>query len=134
MGLLNNSSVLVATARQKRFLALLSLARGISEDKQVDSHRLWGRHKRNTQMNGEEGIRDQLLFYCDDDMSEELGNLFGNQLDTKTEEQLLSEMRRLAVIDQNNFLNIVRHRSMVHSRDEPIRSHLARPKGISAVC
>ena len=85
-------------------------------------------------MNGEEGIRGQLLFYCDDELSEELGNLFGNQLDTKTEEHLLSEMRRLAVIAQNNFLNIVRHRSMVHNRDELIRSHLARPKGISAVC
>ena len=48
-------------------------------------------------------IRDQLLPCCDDKMSEELGNLFGNQLDTKTEEQLLREMCRLAVIAQNNF-------------------------------
>ena len=38
-------------------------------------------------MNGEEVICDQLLSCCDDELSEKLGNLFGNQLDTKTEEQ-----------------------------------------------
>ena len=32
-----------------------------------------------------------------------LGNLFGEHLDTKTEEQLLSEMCRLALVAQNKL-------------------------------
>ena len=44
-------------------------------------------------------------------------------------------MRRLAVVAQNNLVNIVRLRSLVQEdRDETIRSYLARLKGISAVC
>ena len=45
-------------------------------------------------------IRDQLLSSCD----EEVANLFEIQLDNKTEEQLLIEMRRLAVINQNRTI------------------------------
>ena len=43
-------------------------------------------------------------------------------------------MRRLAVVAQNNLVNIVRLRlrSLVQDRDEPIRSYLARLKGVSA--
>ena len=85
-------------------------------------------------MDNEEMIRDQLLSCCTDELSEELGNLYGEQLDTKTEEQLLGDMRRLAVVAQNNLVNIVRLRSQVQDRDEPIRSYLARLKGIAAVC
>ena len=43
-------------------------------------------------------------------------------------------MRRLAVVAQNNLVNIVRLRSLAQDRDEPIRSYLARLKGIAAVC
>ena len=76
-----------------------------------------------------------MLSCCSDELSEELGNLFGEQLVNKTEEELLGEMRRLAVVAQNNFVNIVRLRSLVQEdRDETIRSYLARLKGISAVC
>ena len=65
---------------------------------------------------------------------EELNNLHGDQLDAKTEEQVLAEMRTLAIVAQNHLVNIVRVRSLVQDRDEPIRSYLARLKGVAAVC
>ena len=111
-----------------------TLNRNISEDKYLHFHRLWLRYKRSTQMTSEVVIRDQLLSCCSDELSEELGNLFGEQLDNKSEEEILAEMRRLAVVAQNNLVNIVRLRSLIQDRDEPIRSYLARLKGISAVC
>ena len=65
---------------------------------------------------------------------EELNNLHGDQLDNKTEEELLAEMKTLAIVAQNHLVNIVRVRSLVQDRDEPIRSYLARLKGVAAVC
>ena len=41
-------------------------------------------------------IRDHLLSYCSSGLFEELGNLSGEQLDNKIEQELLAEMRRLA--------------------------------------
>ena len=43
-------------------------------------------------------------------------------------------MRKLAVMAQNNLVNIVRLRSLLQDRDEPIRSYFERLKGIAAVC
>ena len=42
-------------------------------------------------------------------------NLHGDQLDEKTEEQLMEEMFKLAVVAQNN---------LVQDRDESVRSYL----------
>ena len=42
-------------------------------------------------------------------------NLHGDQLDKKTEEQLMEEMFKLAVVAQNN---------LVQDRDESVRSYL----------
>ena len=66
---------------------------------------------------------------------EKLGNLYGEQLDTKIEQQLLSDMLRLwpALVAQNNLVNIVRLRSQTQDRDEPIRSYLARLKNGAAL-
>ena len=41
-------------------------------------------------------------------------------MDAKTEKQLLGEMRTLAIVAQNHLVNIVRVRSLVQDRDEPI--------------
>ena len=66
-----------------------TLNRNISEDKYIHFHRLWQRYKRSLRMTSEMMIRDQLLSCCSDELSEELGNLFGEQLVNKTEEELL---------------------------------------------
>ena len=110
------------------------LKKGQSEDKFLHFIRQWARYKRASNLGSDQQIRDQLLACCDEDLMEELNNLHGDQLDTKTEEELLTEMKTLAIVAQNHLVNIVRVRSLVQDRDEPIRSYLARLKGVAAVC
>ena len=52
-------------------------------------------------------IRDQLLACCSEELLQDLENMFGAQLDQKSEVQLMADMRRLAVVAQNNLVNIV---------------------------
>ena len=47
------------------------------------------------------------------ELSEELSNLFGEQLDNKIEEELIAEMCRLAVVAQSNLVIIVRLRCRI---------------------
>ena len=65
---------------------------------------------------------------------QDLENMFGAQLDQKSELELMADMRRLAVVAQNNLVNIVRLRSLEQDRDESGRSFLARLRGLGAVC
>ena len=111
-----------------------ALKKGQSEDKFLHFSRQWARYKRASNLVNDQQIRDQLLACCDEELMEELNNLHGDQLDTKTEEQLMAEMKTLAIVAQNHLVNIVRLRSLVQDRDEPIRSYLARLKGVAAVC
>ena len=46
----------------------------------------------------------------------------------------MAEMRTLAIVAQNHLVNIMRLRSMVLDRDEPVGSYLVRLKGVAAVC
>ena len=55
---------------------------------------------------------------CQDELAEDIGNLFGEQLDMKEETELLEEMRRLAVDEMSvkiiikppdQYLQIMRH-------------------------
>ena len=62
-------------------------------------------------------IRDQLLACCSEELMEELNKLHVDQLDAKTEEELLGEMRTSAIVAQNHLVNIVRVRSLVQDRD-----------------
>ena len=110
------------------------LKKGISEDKFLHYQRQWVRYKRATGLADEETIRDQLLSSCSDELAEDMENLYGEQLDTKTESELLSKMHQLAVVSQNHLVNVVRLRSMVQDNDESIRSYLARLKGAANVC
>ena len=112
------------------------LSKGISEDKYVHFDRQWARYKR-SQLSGireETMIRDQLLACCSEELLQDLENMFGAQLDQKSEVQLMADMRRLAMVAQNNLVNIVRLRSLEQDRDESGRSFLARLKGLGAVC
>ena len=52
-------------------------------------------------------IRDQLLACCSEEFMQDLENMFGAQLDQKTEVELMADMRRLAVVAQNNLVNVV---------------------------
>lgn len=102
-----------------------SLQKGLSEK------RRWVRYKRSTVLVDVVMIRDQLLACCSDELSEDLGNLYGEQLDTKDEVTFLEEMHMLAVVALNHLVNIVR--SLIQERDESVRSYLARLKGAAMV-
>ena len=69
------------------------LKKGISEDKYLHYHRQWVRYKRATGLVDEDAIRDQLLSSCSEELAEDMENLYGEQLDTKTESELLSKMQ-----------------------------------------
>ena len=110
------------------------LKKGISEDKFLHYQRQWVRYKRATGLVDGETIRDQLLSSCSEELAEDMENLYGEQLDRKTESELLSKMHQLAVVAQNHLVNVVRLRSMVQDNDESIRSYYARLKGAANVC
>ena len=97
------------------------LKKGQSEDKFLHFTRQWMRYKRASKLVDDQQIRDQLLACCSEELMEELNNLHGDQLDAKTEEQLLAEMRTLAIVAQNHLVNIVRVRSLVQDRDRILR-------------
>ena len=65
------------------------LKKGQSEDKFLHFTRQWVRYKRASKLVDDQQIRDQLLACCSEELMEELNNLHGDQLDAKTEEQLL---------------------------------------------
>ena len=111
-----------------------SLQKGISEDRFLTFQRMWARCKTSTGMKEMSMLRAQLLDCCSIEFGEDLDNLHGSQLDQMEETELMAEMRKLAVVAQNNLVNIVRLRSMMQDRDETIRSFLARLKGAAAVC
>ena len=110
------------------------LKKGISEDKFLHYQRQWVRYKRATGLADEETIRDQLLSSCSEELAEDMENLYGEQLDTKTESELLAKMHQLAVVAQNHLVNVVRLRSLMQDSDESVRSYLARLKGAANVC
>ena len=110
------------------------LKKGISEDKYLHFEKQWQRYKRSSGMNDLVIVRDQLISCCEEELSEDLENLYGSELDNKTEVQLLTMMRELAVVAQNHLVNIMRLRALVQDSDESVRSYLARLKGASGVC
>ena len=87
-----------------------SLQKGISEDKYLTFQRQWARYKKSTGMQDEAMIRAQLLACCSEELGDELDNFHGAQLDQKNEAGLMAEMRKLAVVTQNNLVNIMRLR------------------------
>ena len=65
-----------------------TLGKGLSQDF-VHFERLWVRYKMSDGLVDAQQMRDQLLACCNDELAEDMGNLFGDQLDMKGEEQLL---------------------------------------------
>ena len=74
------------------------LKKGISEDKFLHYQRQWVRYKRATGLADEQTIRDQLLSSCSEELAEDMENLYGEQLDTKTESELLAKMHQIKAV------------------------------------
>ena len=67
-------------------------------------------------MNDESMVRAQLLACCSEELGDKLDNFHGAQLDQNYEAELMSEMQKLAVVTQNNLVNIMKLRSIVQAR------------------
>ena len=96
------------------------LKNGVGEDKFNLFRSSWDRYMRRTDITDVITVKDQLIGACSPELYEDLQNLYGSALDAKTETELLKEMRDLAVIAENNMVNVVRLRSIPQDRDEPI--------------
>ena len=79
-------------------------------------------------------IRDQLTICCSDELYRDLHRSLGSSLQTKTEEELIKEMKKLAVPHHSNLVNIVNLRSITQERDERVRSYVARIRGRASIC
>ena len=79
-------------------------------------------------------VNDQLLACCDEDLRRDLYRTMGAGHTDITEDQLLEEIRKLAVPHQNQLVNVVNLMGMVQDTDEGIRNFSARVQGQAKVC
>ena len=68
---------------------------------------------------------------CSEELVRDLFRSLGSSMDTKTEQELVNEMKRLAVPHQSNLVNL---RSLSEDRDKRIRSYVSRIRGLASIC
>merc|ERR1712106_108513 len=94
----------------------------------------WRNYKRVNRLTEIQDIRDQLVNCCETDLYRDLHYTHGASLQEKTEDELIEEMRGLAVPHHSNLVNIVALRSAKQEHGERIRTYVARLRGLAAVC
>ena len=52
-------------------------------------------------------VRDQLRSACHEDLNRCLYNCLGTKMESLTEQQMLDQIEKLAVLAQNNLVNVV---------------------------
>ena len=94
------------------------------------------RWKEYTQATGVTGtdLVIQLLECCDDNLRKDLTRSAGGTLTGKTEAEVISAIKLLAVREENAMVARVALHDMRQDRDEPVRSFCARVKGQASVC
>ena len=75
-----------------------------------------------------------LLECCDEDLRKDLTRSAGCSLTSKSEDEVLTAMRKLAVREENIMVARVSLQNMKQDNDEPIRSFCARLKGQANIC
>ena len=93
----------------------------------------WKEYVEATQVTGKDRIL-QLLECCDEQLRKDLSRSTTGSLTSKTEEEVLTFMRTLAVREENIMVARATLNSMKQDRDEAIRSFGARLRGQAAVC
>ena len=76
----------------------------------------------------------QLLECCDETLRKDLTRSAGGSLTSKSEAEVLSAIRTLAVREENTMVARVAHHNMRQDRDEPVRNFGARLRGQAGVC
>ena len=107
---------------------------GSSEDDFIFFKCLFESYKRSCQLTDITDIRDQLLACCETDLRRDLHRYLGTGVDTKSEKELLAEIKQIAVITRSNLVNVVSLMSAVQEHGETCRSYLARIRGMANVC
>merc|ERR1711888_414056 len=107
---------------------------GSSEDEIIFFKCLFESYKRSCQLTIVTDIRDQLLACCETDLRRDLHRYLGTGVDTKSEVELLAEIKKIAVITRSNLVNVVSLMSAAQEHGETCRSYLARVRGLAKVC
>lgn len=105
---------------------------GSSEDWTYFKSR-WNDYVEATKVKGKERII-QLLECCDEALRRDLTRSASGSLTDKTEVEVLTAIRTLAVREENTMVARVSLHSMTQDRDETIRSFVARLRGQANVC
>ena len=94
----------------------------------------WQRYKNQCQLKSTSAIRDELLSTCSQDLEKQLFNIAGAGLNRLTEEQLLDQIREVAV----RGLNVEVHRHQFHamrqSQGEDITQYVSRLRSKASLC
>ena len=107
---------------------------GVSEDEYGFFECLWASYKRSCELSEVEDIRDQLLACCETELRRDIHRSLGSAVQTKSEQEIMLEIKKLAVLVRSNLVNVVALMSASQERDENIRSYLARVRGMANVC
>ena len=101
---------------------------GVSQDEFSYFQDEWTSYKRSCDITDETETRDQLRAACSEDLRRNLFNCLGSKLKTLTEQQMMDEIEKLAVLSQNNLVKVVHLLASSQDREEPIRAFYARLK------
>ena len=71
---------------------------------------------------------------CHKDLHKDINSCLGSKVDTLTEVELLAEIENLAVLAQNNLVNVYYFLALNQEREETVRAFLARLKAKSMYC
>ena len=107
---------------------------GSSEDDFNFFQCLFESYKRSCELTDAADIRDQLLACCETDLRRDLHRYLGTSVTTKSEAELLGEIKKIAVILRSNLVNVVSLMSATQEREESCRSYLAKIRGLANVC
>ena len=93
----------------------------------------WSDYADATKITGKDKVV-QLLECCDEPLRMDLTRAAGGSLTNKTEDEVLSSMKKLAVREENTMVARVTLHNMRQDRDETVRSFRARLPGQADIC
>ena len=123
-----------AAAAKPNKMATPKLEMGTGPDDFALWEEKWKVYKRTAGLTRDQEIRDQLTICCSEELHRDLYRSLGSSLNRMTEEELIKEMRKLAVPHHSNLVNIVSLSSFSQERDERVRSFVARIRGQASIC
>jgi len=110
-----------------------TLSSGITPEKWSYFISKWNRYKCSTELTGQK-LKYQLIECCDEELQLTIHRAFGDNVASKTEAQILQDIKRYAVKDENKLISRNSLRCMMQRADEDIKHFAARIKGQAEIC